>query len=139
MELLNKRIVSASARLDPTFENFLNVLDEFIAEAKNYPEMDFLMIQVFAGHGYHAYGFQEVLGPYFNHETQTLEYLAVEQMVRDRLRNLPNAYCLVQFASCREIKKMSDLEVDKLKEERDKKRAEEREEQQANELEETKD
>ena len=49
-------------------------------------------------------------------------------MVRDRLRNLTNAYCLVQFASCREIKKMSDLEVDKLKEERDKKRAEEREE-----------
>jgi hypothetical protein len=38
--------------------------------------------------------------------------------VREKLQNLPNAYCLVHFACCREIKKKSDLEVEKLKDER---------------------
>jgi hypothetical protein len=37
-------------------------------------------------------------------------------MVRGKFRNLPNAYCLVHFACCREIRKMNDLKEDKLKE-----------------------
>jgi hypothetical protein len=44
-------------------------LDEFVAEANKHPENDYLLIQVFAGHGYHVDGYQEVLGPYFNYET----------------------------------------------------------------------
>jgi hypothetical protein len=35
-------------------------------------------------------------------------------MVREKFKNLPNAYCLVHFACCREIKKKSKLEVEKL-------------------------
>jgi hypothetical protein len=57
LKLLNDRFVSASQRLDPTSDNFSAVLDEFVAEAKKYPENDYLLIQVFAGHGYHADGF----------------------------------------------------------------------------------
>jgi hypothetical protein len=41
---------------------------------------------------------------------------------------VPNTYCVVHFACCREIKKMSDAEVDKLKEELDEKLAKESEE-----------
>ena len=124
-ELLSKRTVQGSARLDPTFKNFVAALDAFIAVAKDHPEREYLQILVFSGHGYHAFGFQEVLGPFFDNETKTYEYIAVEKYIRDRLRNLPNAYCLCHFATCREIKKMSDAEIDKLKEELDEKRAKE--------------
>jgi hypothetical protein len=44
-------------------------LDEFKAEAEKHPENDYLQILVFAGHGYNADGYQEVLGPYFSNET----------------------------------------------------------------------
>ena len=128
-----------SARLDPNFKNFVAALDEFVSEARTHPENDYLYILFFAGHGYHADGFQEVLSPFYNNETKTYEYIPVEKYVRDRFRNLPNAYCLVHYATCREIKKMSDREVDKLKEELDEKRAKELAELLANELEETKD
>jgi hypothetical protein len=116
MKLLHKRIVQASARLDPTLDNHVAVLDEFIKKARASPEKDFLLFCVYACHGYHADGFQEVLGPYFNNETQSLEFIPVENYVRGRLRDLPNAYCVIHFASCREIKKISDLEVERLKE-----------------------
>ena len=114
--MLHKRTVPVSARLDPTSDNHLAVLDEFIKKAIANPEIDFLMISVYACHGYHADGFQEVVGPYFNNETKTLEFIQVEKYIRDRIRDLPNAYCVVHFACCREIKKISDLEVEKLKE-----------------------
>ena len=52
--------------------------------------------------------------------------------------DVPNAYCVIHFACCREIKKMSDLEVEKLKELLDLKRAKELEAQLAKEQEETK-
>lgn len=54
-------------------------------------------------------------------------------------RDVKNAYCVVNFACCRENKKMSDAEVDKLKKERNEKRSKEREEQLARKLEESKD
>ena len=54
------------------------------------------------------------------------------------LMDVPNAYCVIHFACCREIKKMSDLEVEKLKELLDLKRARELEAQLAKEQEETK-
>ena len=42
--------------------------------------------------------------------------------MREKFKNVLNAYCVVHFACCREIKKMSDAEVDKLKEERNEKK-----------------
>ena len=125
MKLLDKRTVPATARRDPTFDNFVTSLDEFIKKAKANPGTDYLQFHLYSGHGYHAFGFQEVLGPYFNNETKTYEFIPVEKYVRDRLKDVPNAYCVVHFACCREIKKMSDLEVDRLKEQLDLKRARE--------------
>ena len=58
MELLAKRTVQPSARRDPTIENFLKSMKEFIKKAKENPDKDFLLIQVHASHGYHVDGFQ---------------------------------------------------------------------------------
>ena len=58
MELLAKRTVPASARRDPTIENFLKAMKEFIAKAKVNPDKEYLLIQVHASHGYHVEGFQ---------------------------------------------------------------------------------
>ena len=58
LELLAKRTVQASARRDPTIENFLKAMKEFINKAKTNPAKDFLLIQVHASHGYHVDGFQ---------------------------------------------------------------------------------
>ena len=44
MELLAKRTVPASARRDPTIENFLKVMKEFVEKAKANPGKDFLLI-----------------------------------------------------------------------------------------------
>jgi hypothetical protein len=41
----------------------------------------------------------------------------VEKIVRKYFTGVPNAYCLVHFACCREIKKMSDLELEQIKKE----------------------
>ena len=58
MELLAKRTVQPSARRDPTIENFLKSMKEFIKKAKENPDKDFLLIQVHASHGFHVDGFQ---------------------------------------------------------------------------------
>ena len=73
-------------------------------------------------------GFTEVLGPYLNLETFTHEYIPVESIVRAYLKDVPNAYCLVHFACCREIKTISDLEKAKLCKEIEEKLAKELEE-----------
>ena len=44
MELLAKRTVPASARRDPTIENFLKAMKEFVEKAKKNPDKDFLLI-----------------------------------------------------------------------------------------------
>ena len=44
MELLAKRTVPASARRDPTIENFLKAMEEFVEKAKKNPDKDFLLI-----------------------------------------------------------------------------------------------
>jgi hypothetical protein len=41
----------------------------------------------------------------------------VEKIVRKYFTGVLNAYCLVHFACCREIKKMSDLELEQIKKE----------------------
>ena len=66
LEMLDKRTVAASARRDPTIENFLKAMKEFVVKAKKNPKKDFLLIQVHACHGFHVHGFQEVLGPYLD-------------------------------------------------------------------------
>ncbi len=82
LELLAKRTVQASARRDPTVENFKNSLKEFVEKAKKNPEKDFLLIQSYSSHGYHVGGSQEVLGPYLDLETLSHEYIPVEYYVR---------------------------------------------------------
>ena len=42
MKLLDKRTVPATARRDPTFDNFVTSLDEFIKKAKANPGTDYL-------------------------------------------------------------------------------------------------
>jgi hypothetical protein len=71
MKMLKKRTVAASARRDPTIENFLQAMKEFVAFAKANPDKDFLLIQVHASHGYHVAGKQQVLGPFFDLEALT--------------------------------------------------------------------
>jgi hypothetical protein len=117
LEMLEKRTVAVSSRRDPTIENFLKAMKEFVAKAKKNPKKDFLLIQVHASHGFHVHGFQEVLGPYLDLETLNQEFIQVEKIVRGYLKDVPNAYCLVHFACCREIKTISDLEKAKLSKE----------------------
>ena len=69
-------------------------------------------------------------------ETLTHEYIPVENIVRGYLIDVPNAYCLVHFACCREIKTISELEKAQITKEIEKKLAQELEEKQARELEE---
>ena len=60
-------------------------------------------------------------------------------MVRRHFTGVPNAYCLVHFACCREIKKISDIELEKLRKELEEKITKQLEEEMlANELEESK-
>ena len=59
-------------------------------------------------------------------------------MVRRYFTGVPNAYCLVHFACCREIKKMSDLEFEKIKKELEEKLTKQSKEMLVKELEETK-
>ena len=61
-ELLNNRINSAIIRRDPSLMDFMASMDEFVNECNNNPDKKFLLFQVFAGHGYHTAGFEEVLG-----------------------------------------------------------------------------
>ena len=90
------------------------------------------MFLVLACHGYHVAGYEEVLGAFLDKETLTHEFIPVEKIVRGYLKELKNAYIVAHFACCREIKTISELEVDKLKQKLDEKRAKLREDQLAN-------
>lgn len=69
---LSKRTVQASARKDPNLGNYKKALEDFVEEAKKNPTKKFLLIQIFASHGYHVDGFQQVATPYFNYETESV-------------------------------------------------------------------
>ena len=97
MELLAQQTVQETIRLDPTKDNYLAAIDEFIAIAKAQKDKNFVLFAVCAGHGYHAACCQEVCGPYFDNETQTYEFINVEEAVRDKFRGVPNTYCVVHF------------------------------------------
>ena len=102
-------------------------MDEFVKECNNNPDKKFLLFQVFAGHGYHTAGFEEVLGQFLDKDNLTHEFIPVEKIVRAYLKELKNAYCVVHFACCREIKTLSEFEINNLKREFDEKREKERE------------
>ena len=76
----------------------------------------------------------------------THEFIDVENIVRGYLKDAANAYCLVHFACCRQILKVSHREKarlskeieEKLTKEIEEKLARELEEKKASELEETK-
>ena len=41
----------------------------------------------------------------------THEYIQVERYVREYLKGVQNAYCLVYFACCRQIKELSEKDI----------------------------
>jgi hypothetical protein len=49
-------------------------------------------------------GFQAVPTPYYDSLTKKYEIIPVEKLVRFFMSQVPNVYCLVFFASGREIK-----------------------------------
>ena len=79
-----------------------------------------------------------MLGAFYNHETNDREYIPVEEMVRRHFTGVPNVYGMVHFACCREISKISDIELEKIKKEFEEKAKKLEEEKMAKELEETK-
>ena len=83
--MLNKRIVPVIKRRDPTLKEFEAAMEEFVKVCKANPEKDFLLLQVYACHGYHFAGFQEVLGPFFNKDTLKQELIPVEKLIREYL------------------------------------------------------
>ena len=91
-------------RLDPTYENYVKVLDIFVGKAKGNPLKNYLQIQSFACHGYHRGGFQSVPTPYYDPETKGYKMIDVEKLIRGKVTGVYNAYCLVLFACCREVK-----------------------------------
>lgn len=50
---------------------------------------------------------------YYDPETKSYVMIPVEKSVRNAVTGVPNAYCLVLFACCREVKKLSNYEVEK--------------------------
>jgi hypothetical protein len=110
--LINDRIVPGIKRRDPSLKDFTEAMNEFVQECKSNPTKDFLLFLVFASHGYHVAGFQEVLSPFLDNQNLTHEFIPVENIVRGYLKEVKNAYCAIHFACCRAIKTISDLEVD---------------------------
>jgi hypothetical protein len=62
LALLNNRIAPAVNRKDPSLKEFMEAMDDFVKKCKANPNKRFLLFQLFAGHGYHSAGNQEVLG-----------------------------------------------------------------------------
>jgi hypothetical protein len=52
--------------------------------------------------------------PYYDHENKSYVMIPVENLVRTYFTGVSNAYCLVFFACCREVKKLSKFEIEKL-------------------------
>ena len=71
MYLLAKRTVQESARSEPSIESFLEAIKKIADLAKSNQDKNFLYILVFATHGYSKDGFQEVLSPFYDAETNS--------------------------------------------------------------------
>ena len=57
--------------------------------------------------------FQEVPTNYYDPETKSYVMIPVEKLVRNAVTGVSNVYCLVLFACCREVKKLTKYEVEK--------------------------
>jgi hypothetical protein len=79
-------------------------LKAFVDKAKKNPDKNYLQIQSFSCHGYSIMGLQAVATPYYDPLRKNYEIIPVESHVRLFKHDVPNAYCLVFFACCREIK-----------------------------------
>ena len=58
-------------------------------------------------------GFQEVPTNYYDPKTKGYVMIPVEMLARFAVTGVPNAFCLLLFACCREVKKISKFEVEK--------------------------
>ena len=106
LKLVEDRIIKASMRKEPTLANYRNLLEKFVKTAKSNKEKSYLLIQSFSCHGYHVAGFQEVPTNYYDPETQSYVMIPVEKLSRDSFTGLSNAYCLILFACCRDVRKL---------------------------------
>lgn len=58
-------------------------------------------------------GFQEVPTNYYNPKTKDYEMIPVDFFVRNAFLGVVNAYCLILFACCREMKSITQSDVEK--------------------------
>ena len=67
------------------------------------------MIQDFAGHGYNLNGMQAVGTPFYDAASNSMELIPVENMIRSM--KIPNTYVWTEFACCREVTNLSDVNI----------------------------
>ena len=75
---------------------------------------NYLQVQCFSCHGYHNAGFQEVPSNEYDPETKGYVMIPVEMLTRDYVKGVPNVFCLILFACCREVKQISKFEIEKI-------------------------
>ena len=94
-------------RKDPTLANYKGIVNKFMEKANLNPKKNYLLIQSFSCHGYHVGGYQQVPTNYYDPETKGYVMIPVEQIARTLFTGVANAYCLILFACCREVKQIS--------------------------------
>ena len=99
-------------RKEPTIDNYVQILYQFVETAKLNSKKRYLQIQCFSCQGFNADEFLEVATNYYNLETKGYMMIPVSQITKNAMTGVPNAYCLVLFACCREVKK-SQLDIQK--------------------------
>ena len=67
------------------------------------PEMNFLIIQILAGHGMIDQGREILLLNEFDEDCKFYKFRHFEQTIRDRARTFTNSYQIAIFACCRQI------------------------------------
>ncbi len=92
------------SRRDPTKLNYIEVLEEFVNKAKLNPNKNYLQIQSFCGYGYHITGTHHIFTSYYDNSSKDYEIIPVETLIREQMDRIPNAFCLVFFATSRDIK-----------------------------------
>ena len=94
-------------RKDPTLVNYKAIVNKFVEKANLNPKKNYLLIQSFSCHGYDVGGYQQVPTNYYDPETKGYVMIPVEQIARTVFTGVANAYCLILFACCREVKQIS--------------------------------
>ena len=65
---------------------------------------NFLFLQFWGSHGFNIDGSELIATPYYDPEENFYELIPVEFLIRDCAKGLYNAYFLVFFAACREVR-----------------------------------